>query len=327
VRAISLLLLLGLVPLVGCSRDPGPTAEAQPPSQLPPGLFLMDLVPETGFGLYAVGGTSKATMSGGVFRLSGDRLALLSDDMVFAHNIERFSEGYIATDTDRPFAAILDRRGATVRRIERLVWLDGTDEPLLGCNWLKPAARSEVARFLGVSPSGRPHLLVCKARPGRGEGMWWALCSLEDDTLRSLWEMPAARKAHAALLHDGVFYGAASAARTLVVRGRERELTLPLGDIRYMEVDAGRLWMAGDGFVAVLDQLPPAADATARTFCSGIGRAQAVHVWRDRVYVTANGTLLVYDLEGRLQRTVGQAPPPPGQSWLHDGLRALGYVQ
>ncbi len=308
-----------------CVRDPVP--EAGESTALPPGLFLMDLVPATGVGLYTVAGPSKATMTGGVFRLTGDNLTLLSQDMVFAHNIAPYGDGYVATDTDRPFAAILDRQGLTVQRIERIVWRDGSSQPLAGCNWLEPVPPAEVARFLPEPTSGAPHFLVCVMRHGPDETMWWSLCRLEGDTLRSSWELAAARKAHAALLADGVFYGAASADHTLVVRGRGLELDLPVGDVRYMALEGGVLWMAGSGFVRALEPLPPAPDAVPRTFCSGVGRAQAVRPWRDRVYVTANGTLLVFDRAGRLERSVGQPPPPPGDSWQHDALRALGYIQ
>ena len=158
--------------------------------------------------------------------------------------------------------------------------------------------------------------------------MWWAICVLEDSALRSLWEMKSpCRKSHTGLLHDGVFYGAASGSRNLIVQGSDLQLELPVGDIRYMEVAGGKLWVAGDDFVGVFDSLPPSAGEAPRIFCQGIGRAQAVHEFGDQVFVTANGRLLVYDLDGRLVRSIGQSPPTRGESWIHDQLRALGYLE
>lgn len=117
------------------------------------------------------------------------------------------------------------------------------------------------------------------------------------------------------------------ASETLVVKGADLEFELPVGNIRYMEVFDNELWMAGDGFVGVLEDLPPAADAEPRIFVREIGRAQAVHVTGDRVFVTANGWLLVFDHNGRQLESLGSSPPESGESWIHDRLRALGYLE
>ncbi|MCD4749029.1 MAG: hypothetical protein K8R59_06625 [Thermoanaerobaculales bacterium] len=219
--------------------------------------------------------------------------------------------------------------GETVQALDQMVWLDGQRDSLRNTNWVLPLQPAEVEHFLGKAPPDLPVVLICRARTiGEEEWMWWAICALEDSALRSLWEMKSpGRKAHTGLLHDGVFYGAASGSRTLVVQGADLQLELEVGNIRYMEVVGGKLWMAGDDFVGVFDSLPPSRDERPRVFCQGIGRVQAVHEFDDQVFVTANGRLLVYDLEARLVRSIGQSPPMHGESWIHDRLRALGYLE
>lgn len=312
----------------GCDRAPVEPPPIEQDRGLEP-VFFMDLVPATGFGLYTAAARTHEDMSGGIFRLDGDKVEVVTRDLVFPHNIEPFNQGYILTDTDQDFILVVAGSGETVQTLDEMVWLNGQIDSLRNTNWVLPLQPAEVERFLGLAPPELTVVLICRARTvGEEERMWWAICALEDTVLRSLWEMKSpGRKSHTGLLHGGVFYGAASGSRTLVVQGADLQLELAVGNIRYMEVVGGKLWMAGDDFVGVFDSLPPSGDERPRVFCQGIGRVQAVHEFEDRVFVTANGRLLVYDLEGRLVRSIGQSPPTQGESWLHDRLRALGYLE
>jgi len=288
----------------------------------------MDLVPAAGLGLFTTA-SPREVMSGGLFRLHEGTVEVITRDLAFPHNIEPFAGGYLVTDPDRPVILVVSDGGEVVRTIETMLWLDAQQDSLSGTNWALPLDAAEVERFLGSRPPEGPIVLICRTRTVADvEWMWWSIGAVEGPLLRSLWEMRSpGRKAHTGLLHDGIFYGAASGSRTLVVRGAGLDLELPVGNIRYMEVAGGKLWMAGDDFVGVFDSLPPAAAERPRLLCQGIGRAQAVHEFEDRVYVTANGRLLVYDLAGILQTSLGDPPPASGQSWVHDRLRALGYLQ
>ncbi len=324
----TLVLAAFLLHVTGCGSE----ISEPPPIEQDGGLeslFFMDLVPATGLGLYTTIAKTHEDMAGGIFRLDGDRVEVVTRDLVFSHNIEPFNGGYILTDTDQDFILVVTDSGETVQTLDQMVWLEGQRDSLRDTNWVLPLQPVEVKRFLGKPPPDLPVVLICRARTiGGEEWMWWAICAIEDSTLRSLWEMESSgRKSHAGLLHDGIFYGAASGSHTLIVQGADLQLELAVGNIRYMEVAGGKLWMAGDDFVGVFDNLPPARDEKPRVFSQGIGRVQAVHEFEDQVFVTANGRLLVYDLEGRLKRSIGQSPPRSGESWIHDRLRALGYLE
>ena len=326
------ILILAATVIIGFSgcdtREPAIEIDKPEPS-ITPQLFFMDLVPATGLGLYLTPTNTKTEMSGGIFRWDGKTAEILTQDLIFPHNIEPFEDGYIFTDPELEVIRVVDRSGEASHAFSEMVWLDGGRDSLLDTNWVLPLQTTEAEAFLDPDILGHPVVLICRARTvGDETWMWWSICTIEDGVLRSLWEMKSpGRKAHTGLLHDGVFYGASSGSETLVVKGADLDFELPVGNIRYMEVFNGELWMAGDGFVGVLDNLPPAADAEPRIFVQGIGRAQAVHVSDERVFVTANGWLLVFDRNGRRIESVGTTPPESGDSWIHDRLRALGYLE
>ncbi len=327
--AIVILAASVIIGFSGCGNEtPGAEIDNPEPGAAPQ-LFFMDFVPATGLGLYLTPASSHAEMSGGVFRWDGERVEIVTDDLVFPHNIEPFEEGYILTDTDLDVIHVVGPTGSSSRSFGEMVWLDGERDSLLNTNWALPLDRTDTETFLDSGPLGNPAVLICKARTvGQETWMRWSICEIENGVLRSLWEMKSpGRKAHTGLLHEDVFYGASSASETLVVKGADLEFELPVGNIRYMEVFDNELWMAGDGFVGVLEDLPPAADAEPRIFVREIGRAQAVHVTGDRVFVTANGWLLVFDHNGRQLESLGSSPPESGESWIHDRLRALGYLE
>lgn len=327
--AAAILAATVIIGLGGCAVEKTTSEVGGAKRDANPQIFFMDLVPETGMGLYLVPKRSKAEMSGGVFRWNGEGAAIVTRDLVFPHNIEPFEEGYVFTDTDQDAIHVVDPTGRSSRSFREMTWLDGERDSLRGTNWVLPLDTTAVESFLDVGPLGHPAVLICKIRTVEGETwMWWSICEIENGVLRSLWEMKApGRKAHTGLLHDGVFYGASSASNTLVVKGADLDFELVVGDVRYMEVFNNKLWMAGDGFVGVLDDLPPATDAEPTNFVEGIGRAQAVHVTGDRIFVTANGWLLIFDHNGRQLESLGSQPPESGESWIHDRLRALGYLE
>lgn len=318
-----------IIGISGCDTKEPATEIDKPEPSIAPQLFFMDLVPATGLGLYLAPANTKAEMSGGIFRWDGKTTQILTRDLVFPHNIEPFEGGYILTDPDLEVIRVVGLSGEASHAFSEMVWLDGELDSLLNTNWVLPLQTAEAESFLNLNTLGHPAVLICRARTvGQETWMWWSICKVENGVLRSLWEMKSpGRKAHTGLLHDGVFYGASSGSKTLVVKGPDLDFELPVGNIRYMEVFNGGLWMAGDGFVAVLDDLPPAADTEPRIFVRNIGRAQAVHVSDERVFVTANGWLLIFDRSGRQIESLGASPPESGDSWIHDRLRALGYLE
>lgn len=317
------------------SSPQGSAATALPPAAtVPPGVFFVDLLPQNGLVTFAAPNRpdNLENRVGGLARLSPAGFEVVVPGLVFPHDISPLGDGFAVSETQRDRVVLLSPAGQVRAAVDRVVWLSGDEAPLRRVNWFHAVERQEVELFLGHQvPESTYVLLSCMnslpKKPDPPPRFRWAICSLTATGARAVWErdLPPG-KAHAALLHRGTLYGAASTQGALVVVDQGREFAIPAGDIRYMEIADGRLWMARDGSVAVFDQLPASAEARPRVFCDGIGRAQAVHVWDDRVWVTANGMILVYDLAGTLLQRVGAEVPEAGTSELHDQLRALGYL-
>ncbi len=287
------------------------------------GLFFVDVLPERGIATYTIRKTI-----GGLAAFDDHTYEILTEDMGFPHNVEPWRDLLLVTDTETHSVNLVDPTGKIIDVYHSIIWLDGKKRPLERVNWILPVARIEVEQFLGRDFPDVPYFLLCCRRTvGDKKSGWWTISVLEEGIFRSIWEMKVGRgKAHAALLHHGTLYGAASQARELIVKSTDLDFLVPVGDIRYMELENERLWMACDGFVAVYDSLPQSPADQPRVFCSGIGRAQAVHIWENRVYIVANGMIMIFSMKGELLSTVGEPAPEPGLSLLHDQLRALGYL-
>jgi hypothetical protein len=283
----------------------------------------MDLDPEIGLAVYQT-----AEGLGGLAQVSDSEIVVVSEDFDFPHNIARFQGGFIISDTDKNRVTVIDAEGATRFAVDTIMWENGVEQPLARLNWVSPVTRDEVERFLGMEVNQGNYVLTCCHRTTDYRAIWWSISSLGPDRLEAVWEMEANRgKVHATLLHEGTLYGAISQTGELLVVNNEREFVTQVGDIRNMEISHGRLWMAGLDSVQVYDELPQSPEDHPRTFCEGIGRVHSVRIWDERVWVVSNGMILVYDLEGNLQKKIGRLPPREGTSPLHDRLRAIGYLE
>ena len=91
VGVVTMLVLAVVLPLVnGCGRE----LPVPPPIEQEAGrelLFFMDLAPATGLGLYTATAKTHGEMTGGIFRLHGDGVEIVTRDLVFSHNIEPFN--------------------------------------------------------------------------------------------------------------------------------------------------------------------------------------------------------------------------------------------